>query len=103
MEDEDEEELPHLTTGLPQAYPVIMDSRDTLTIEDIERMVDEMPTIDASSRSSAQAMLDLEEVDEIVHEFTRTQFPRLASREEHLPPTISRSHSWTEESLNRDE
>ena len=101
MEDEDEEELPHLTTGLPQAYPVIMDSRDTLTIKDIERMVDETPTIDASSRSSAQAMLDLEEVDEIVHEFTRTRFPRLASREERLPPTVSRSQSWTEESSNR--
>jgi hypothetical protein len=35
-------------------------------------MVDEMPTIEASSRSSAQAMIDPEEVDEIVHKFTRT-------------------------------
>jgi hypothetical protein len=40
-------------------------------------------------------------VDEIVHKFTRTQFPRLAAREERLPPTIPQSHSWTEESLNR--
>jgi hypothetical protein len=76
MEDEDEEvEPPHLATGLLQAYPVIMDSWDTLTIEDIEQMVDEIPTIEASSRSSAQAMIDLEAVDKIVHEFTRTQFP----------------------------
>jgi hypothetical protein len=44
-------------------------------MEDIERMVDETPTIEASSRSSAQAMIDLEEVDKIVHKFTRTQFP----------------------------
>jgi hypothetical protein len=36
MEDEDEEKPPHLTTGLPQVYLVIMDSRDTLIIEDIE-------------------------------------------------------------------
>ena len=64
-------------------------------------MVDETPTMEASSRSSAQAMIALEEVDEIVHEFTRTQFPRLAAREERLPPTIPRSHSWTEKSLNR--
>src|SRR5882757_10071362 len=64
-------------------------------------MVDETPTIEASSRSSAQAMKDLEEVDEIVHEFTRTRFPRLAAREERLPPTIPQSHSWTEESSNR--
>jgi hypothetical protein len=42
-----------------------MDSRDTLTIKDIEQMVDETPTIEASSRSSAQAMIDLEKVDEI--------------------------------------
>jgi hypothetical protein len=75
MEDEDEEKPPHLATGLLQAYLVIMDSQDILTIEDIEQMVDGTPTIEASSRSSAQAMIDLEEVDEIVHEFTRTQFP----------------------------
>jgi hypothetical protein len=88
MEDEDEEKPPHLAAGLPQVYLVIMDSQDTLTIKDIEQMVDETPTIEASSRSSAQAMIDLEEVDEIVHEFTRTQFPRLAACEEHLPPMI---------------
>jgi len=39
MEDEDEEKPPHLATGLLQAYLVIMDSRDTLTIEDIEQML----------------------------------------------------------------
>jgi hypothetical protein len=63
-------------------------------------MVDEVPTIEASSRSSAQAKIDLKEVDEIVHEFTRTQFPQLAARKEHLPSMIPQSHSWTEESSN---
>jgi hypothetical protein len=49
MEDEDEVEPPHLATGLWQVYLVIMDSQDTLwTIEDIEQMVDEVPTIEAS-------------------------------------------------------
>jgi hypothetical protein len=51
-------------------------------------MLDETPTVEASSRSSAQAMIDLEEVDEMVHKFTRTQFPQLAACEECLLPMI---------------
>jgi hypothetical protein len=69
-------------SGLPRVFPVIMEDNDMLEIEDVERIVDEAPTILNSGKSKYRTLKDLHEIEEIVQEFTRTRFPSREHREQ---------------------
>ena len=58
--------------GLSQTLPVLMDPDDSLTIDDIEEIVDRVSTAPVILEEDAAATLeDLHEIDELVQEFTR--------------------------------
>ena len=63
-------------TGLPLPFPVLMEEDDDITIDDIEKMVERAPTLDDSFRALKQIREELEELDEIIQEFTRGRDPR---------------------------
>ena len=63
-------------TGLPLPFPVLMEEDNDITIDDIEKMVKRAPTLNNSFRALKQVREELEELDEIVQEFTRGRDPR---------------------------
>jgi hypothetical protein len=79
--------------GLSQTLPVLMDQADSLTLDDIEDIVEQVSTAPVILEEDAAATLeDLHEIDEIVQEFTRVRYPRrsyaerVALRQETTPP-----------------
>ena len=68
-------------TGLPLPFPVLMEEDDDITIDDIEKMVERAPTLDDSFRALKQVREELEELDEIVQEFTWGRDPRAREME----------------------
>jgi hypothetical protein len=57
--------------GLSRTLPVLMDLTDSLTIDDIEEIVDRVSTAPVILEEDAAATLeDLYEIDELVQEFT---------------------------------
>src|SRR5580693_3231883 len=72
--------------GLSRTLPVLMDPDDSLTIDDIEEIVDRVSTAPVILEEDAAATLeDLHEIDELVQEFTRVRYPR-RSYNEHTAP-----------------
>ena len=63
-------------TGLPLPFPVLMEEDNDITVDDIERMVDRAHTLDHQAKSTQRIREDLEEMDEIVQEFTRGRDPQ---------------------------
>jgi len=63
-----------------------MDQADSLTIDDIEDIVEQVSTAPVILEEDAAAMLeDLHEIDEIVQEFTCVQYPRRSYAERMAP------------------
>jgi hypothetical protein len=63
--------------GLSRTLPVLMDPTNSLTIDDIEEIVDRVSTVPVILEEDAAATLeDLHEIDELVQEFMRVQYPR---------------------------
>jgi nicotinic acid mononucleotide adenylyltransferase len=61
---------------------VLMDPTDSLTIDDIEEIVDRVSTAPVILEEDAAATLeDLHEIDELVQEFTRVRYPRKSYKE----------------------
>jgi hypothetical protein len=72
--------------GLSQTLPVLMDPADSLTIDDIEEIVDRVSTVPVILEEDAATMLeDLHEIDELVQEFTRVRYPRRSYNESTAP------------------
>jgi hypothetical protein len=71
VEEEVDEEEHRPGRGLPLPYPVLLEPGDDITIDDIERMVDEANAFDTSTKEPGRLMEELKEVDEIVYEFLR--------------------------------
>jgi hypothetical protein len=59
-----------------------MEEDDDIMLNDIERMVERAPAIEGQGKSPRQVREELEELDEIVQEFTRGRDPRAYNREE---------------------
>jgi nicotinic acid mononucleotide adenylyltransferase len=72
--------------GLSQTLPVLMDLDDSLTIDDIEEIVDRVSTVPVILGEDAAATLeDLHEIDELVQEFTCVRYPRRSYNESTAP------------------
>jgi hypothetical protein len=72
--------------GLSQTLPVLMGQADSLSIDDIEDIVEQVSTVPVILEEDAAATLeDLHEIDETVQEFMRVQYPR-RSYDEHVAP-----------------
>jgi len=68
--------------GLSRTLPVLIDPTDSLTIDDIEEIVDQVSTAPVILEEDAAATLeDLHEIDELVQEFTRVRYPRKSYKE----------------------
>jgi hypothetical protein len=79
--------------GLSQTLPVLMDQANSLTIDDIEDIIERVSTAPVILEEDAAATLeDLHEIDEIVQEFTHVRYPRrlyakrVAPQQEAAPP-----------------
>ena len=82
----DNEDMLKECKGLSQTLPVLMDQADSLTIDDIEDIVEQVSTVPVILEEDTAATLeDLHEIDEIMQEFTRVQYPR-RSYAEHMAP-----------------
>jgi hypothetical protein len=58
--------------GLSQTLPVLMDPNDSLTIDNIEEIVDQVSTAPVILEEDVATTLeDLHEIEELVQEFTR--------------------------------
>jgi hypothetical protein len=66
--------------GLPISFPVLMEEDDDITIDNIEQMVDDAPDIIKSGQDPRQIRKELEELDEIVQEFSRASYPKKYAR-----------------------
>jgi len=67
----DDEDMLKEHKGLSRTLLVLMDPDDSLTIDDIEEMVDRVSTAPVILEEDAAAMLeDLHEIDELMQEFT---------------------------------
>ena len=64
-----------LGMGLPLPFPVLMEEDDNIMIDDMEKMVERVPTLDDRFRALKQVREELEELDEIVQEFMRGRDP----------------------------
>jgi len=63
--------------GLSRTLPVLMDQANSLTLDDIEDIVERVSTAPVILEEDAAATLeDLHKIDEIVQEFTRVRYPR---------------------------
>jgi len=72
--------------GLSRTLPVLMDPDDSLTIDNIEEIVDRVSTAPVILEEDAAAMLeDLHEIDELVQEFTHIRYPRRSYNESMAP------------------
>jgi len=70
----DNEDMLKERKGLSRTLPVLMDLDDSLTIDDIEEIVDRVSTAPVILEEDAAAMLeDLHEIDELVQEFMRVR------------------------------
>ena len=68
---------------------MLRDPTDSLTIDDIEELVDRVSTAPVILEEDAAAMLeDLHEIDELVQEFTHVRYPRRSYNES----TVQRSN-----------
>ena len=67
----DDEDTLKERKGLSQTLPVLMDPDDSLTIDNIEEIVDQVSTVPVILEEDVAAMLeDLHEIEELVQEFT---------------------------------
>ena len=72
--------------GLSQTLPVLMDLDDSLTIDDIEEIVNRVSTAPVILEEDAATTLeDLHEIDELVQEFMRVRYPRRLYNESTAP------------------
>jgi hypothetical protein len=63
-----------------------MDLANSLTIDDIEEIIDRVSTVPVILEEDAATMLeDLHKIDELVHEFTHVQYPRRSYNESTVP------------------
>jgi hypothetical protein len=70
----DDEDMLKEHKGLSQTLPVLMDQADSLTIDNIEDIVERVSTVPVILEEDAAAMLeDLHEIDEIVQESTHVR------------------------------
>jgi hypothetical protein len=82
----DDEDTLKERKGLSRTLPVLMDPDDSLTIDDIEEIVDRVSTAPVILEEDAAATLeDLHEIDELVQEFTRVRYPRRSYNESTAP------------------
>jgi hypothetical protein len=67
----DDEDTLKERKGLSQTLPVLMDPDDSLTIDNIEEIVDQVSTVPVILEEDVAATLeDLHEIEELVQEFT---------------------------------
>ena len=71
MDIEDDNEGHRQQRGIPRVLPVLMEDDDNISVEDIKRMAEEAPIFDSKTKSYSQIRRDLEELDEVVQEFSR--------------------------------
>jgi hypothetical protein len=84
----DDEDMLKERNGLSRTLPVLMDQADSLTIDDIEDIVEQVSTAPVILEEDAAATLeDLHKIDEIMQEFMRVRYPR-RSYAEHMAPRI---------------
>jgi hypothetical protein len=68
----DDEDMLKERKGLSRTLPVLMDPTDSLTIDDIEEIIDRVSTAPVILEEDAAATLeDLYKIDELIQEFTR--------------------------------
>jgi hypothetical protein len=75
ISEEDNVDMHQPGMGLPIAFPVLMEEDDNIAIDDIEQMIDDAPDIIKSGQDLRQIRKELEELDEIVQEFSRVSYP----------------------------
>src|ERR1700679_3954059 len=76
MEDEEDVDKHIKGKGLPLPLPVLLEEGNNITMDDIEWMVENAPAFDDQSKTPDRIREELEEMDEIVQEFTRGKNPR---------------------------
>ena len=78
IEEEEDVEKPKAGKGLKRSLPVLLGPDDNLTIDDIENMVADAPW---EKDAKSPVKRDLEELEEIVQEFTNVRYPDFKERE----------------------
>jgi len=82
----DDEDTLKERKGPSRTLLVLMDPDDSLTIDDIEEIVDRVSTAPVILEEDAAAMLeDLHKIDELVQEFTCVRYPRRSYNESMAP------------------
>jgi hypothetical protein len=82
----DDEDTLKERKGLSRTLPVLMDLDDSLTIDDIEEIVDRVSTAPVILEEDAAAMLeDLHNIEELMQEFTCIRYPRRLYNESTVP------------------
>jgi len=72
--------------GVSQTLPVLMDPADSLTIDNIEDIVEQVSTVPVILEEDAAATQeDLHKIDEIMQEFMHVQYPRRLYAESTVP------------------
>jgi hypothetical protein len=71
IEEEDNEDMHRPGMGFPLPFPVLLEEEENIALDNIERMVNAAPNIFKSRRTAEQVRKELEELDEIVQEFSR--------------------------------
>jgi hypothetical protein len=73
MDIEDDDERYRKNRGIPQIMPVLMED-DNISVKVIEQMVEEAPIVNSRAKNYySQIQKDLEELDEVVQEFSRKE------------------------------
>jgi hypothetical protein len=81
MKEEDDVDGHRPENGLPSYFPVLMEEGEDIDIDDIERMAEDAPVFDRPSKNYGRIRDQLQDMDEIVQEFSRAPSQRRYTRE----------------------
>ena len=95
MEEEDDVDKHIKGKGLSLPLPVLLEEGNDITMDDIERMVENAPAFDDQSKTPERIRAELEEMHEIVQEFTRGKDPRTYKNKQNGP-------HWSRKKVNMD-